>query len=516
MHQVRNDIHPQIYLQQHTNTAHRRLARMTGTREPTAEEMSAAIRKRMVVVENGVGVFRNKQRQPRKHNVGGLDPEPIRIRHAEDAYGGGGGGENGGVAVVTLTTTVTPTPTPTPSGTTKTVTETVTATRSPCAPRPSSAYSPPPTEGGGTNARVGNNNNGFSENTLKVVMSGEITSSTVTPTAPNSLRLDDQANDVGYIATFQIGTPPRDFRFLMDSGSADMWVPSEECESLTGGKCGNHTTLGPKSSSSFKSLGRTFQSSYGTSRIAGDVISDDVVIAGLKLPGHTFGVVTAEASAVTGNNVDGLIGLARSIRSDQKTDTPPESLAKAGLIQAPITSYKISRVADGKNDGEITFGGIDETKIDRSTIVTMNSVNPDGFWEVPFTMSIGGKDLGLNRRTAILDTGAAVIMAPSSDAEAIHAQIPGSKPDGQGGFTLPCTTDAHVALTIGGKSFSIDSRDLLFAPVDPNNTKGDCISGIVTGRFAGPQAWLVGDVFLKNVYFSHDASKGTVTLAKLK
>lgn len=42
--------------------------------------------------------------------------------------------------------------------------------------------------------------------------------------------------------------------------------------------------------------------------------------------------------------------------SNQKTDTPIEALAKQGLVKAAITSYKISRVADGKNDGEITFG----------------------------------------------------------------------------------------------------------------------------------------------------------------
>jgi hypothetical protein len=42
--------------------------------------------------------------------------------------------------------------------------------------------------------------------------------------------------------------------------------------------------------------------------------------------------------------------------SEQKTDTPPEALAKAGLIDKAIVSYKISRLADNKNDGEITFG----------------------------------------------------------------------------------------------------------------------------------------------------------------
>jgi hypothetical protein len=58
-----------------------------------------------------------------------------------------------------------------------------------------------------------------------------------TPKTPNSLGLDIETNDVGYIATVQMGTPPRDFKLLMDSGSADLWVGSEGCTSETGPDC---------------------------------------------------------------------------------------------------------------------------------------------------------------------------------------------------------------------------------------------------------------------------------------
>lgn len=58
-----------------------------------------------------------------------------------------------------------------------------------------------------------------------------------TPTTSNSLGLDIQANDVGYIATVQMGTPPRDFKVLMDSGSADLWVSGEGCQSVNGTSC---------------------------------------------------------------------------------------------------------------------------------------------------------------------------------------------------------------------------------------------------------------------------------------
>ena len=100
-------------------------------------------------------------------------------------------------------------------------------------------------------------------------------------------------------------------------------------------------------------------------------------------------------------------------------------------------------------------------------------------------VTVNGQDLGLQGRTAILDTGTTLIIAPDSDAAAVHAAIPGAQSDGQGGFTIPCTTTASVALSFGGTSFAIDTRDLLFAPVDPNDLTGDCVSGISSGQIGG-------------------------------
>jgi len=87
--------------------------------------------------------------------------------------------------------------------------------------------------------------------------------------------------------------------------------------------------------------------------------------------------------------------------------------------------------------------------------------------------------------------GTTLIIAPPADAAAVHATIPGARRDGQGGFTIPCTTTASVALTFGGQTFPIDPRDMAFLPVDLNDPKGDCISGITSGQIGGANQWLV-------------------------
>jgi len=231
---------------------------------------------------------------------------------------------------------------------------------------------------------------------------------------------------------------------------------------------------------------------------------------------HTFGTAPTEPQQFTEANFDGLMGVAKSTLSEQKTLTPVEALAKNGLSGSAITSFKLSRLADKKNDGEVTFGGLDQSKFDINTLVSFPNVNQQGFWEGNMSsVTVNGNDAGLQGRTAILDTGTTLIIAPSQDAAAVHKLIKGAKSDGQGGFTIPCTTTDSVALTFGNTPFAIDARDLAQSPIDPQNPTGDCTSGISSGNVGVATEWLAGDVFLKNAYFSTDVNKNQISLAKL-
>jgi hypothetical protein len=71
----------------------------------------------------------------------------------------------------------------------------------------------------------------------------------------------------------------------------------------------------------------------------------------------------------------------RQSLSIQGTPTFVSALQSAGLIARNIISYKISRETDGKNDGEITFGGMDASKYNASKLVRLKNLNTGGFWE---------------------------------------------------------------------------------------------------------------------------------------
>lgn len=476
IHRLRSDLPAEIQHQQHVNRAHRRHARMTGREEPSHEELLGNLHRRMLSTR----LF-NETEVLAVTGASGLDKRYSRL-----------GTDSKGMDGKTFKSLDGP------------------ATNNAAASKDNSA-----TGTAGNAAAANPNANGFDRGSFDRLNKGGLTPANK-PKSANSLGLDVESNDVGYIATFQIGTPPRDFKLLTDSGSADTWVGGENCSNadIPGRDCGNHTFLGSNSSSTFVDTRAAFQVTYGAGAVAGTKVTDDFVVSGLKLPKHTFGAAILESNefARATTTFDGLMGLAQSTLSNQRVPTPPEALAKAGLIKAAATSYRISRLADGLNDGEITFGGIDETTIDPKTLVTVDNLSRVGFWEAAMTLSVDGKDTGLKGRSAILDTGTTLIIAPPADALALHSQIPGAKSSGDGSFLIPCTTSTSVAMKFGSQTFTIDPRDLLFAPAT-NDLKGDCISGISAGTIGTETQWLVGDVFLKNVIFSHDVGKNSISLA---
>jgi hypothetical protein len=92
--------------------------------------------------------------------------------------------------------------------------------------------------------------------------------------------------------------------------------------------------------------------------------------------------------------------------SKQQATTLVEALYNEGLIKDPIVSYKIPRLADGKNDGEMTLGAMNPAKFDTESVVTVPNVNDRGFWEGAVDgVVVNGTDMGWTNRTAIFDTG---------------------------------------------------------------------------------------------------------------
>lgn len=336
-----------------------------------------------------------------------------------------------------------------------------------------------------------------------------------TVTVSNTLGLAIEANDVGYITTVQIGSNNTNFRMLIDSGSADTWIASTSC---TG--CGSsHQKLGKSISSTYSKTSTSFSIQYGTGQVSGFLGYDKLKIAGMTLKNHSMAIITKESTDFSDNSVpfDGLMGLAQKSLSNSGKPTPIDSLYSSKLVSAIVMGYHLGRAADKDNDGEVTFGGVDGTKYSGS-LVEIPNVSQEGFFEIDVQgVSFGGKAIsGINSAsTAILDTGTTLMVAPPSAANLIHAAIPGSASTGGGGYTIPCNTTQQLSFTFGGKTWPLNSEDMIFLPVDDNDLNGDCISSISGGNVGSANEWLLGASFLKNVYFATNAKANVVGLGTL-
>ncbi|KAH9481636.1 putative aspartic-type endopeptidase CTSD [Psilocybe cubensis] len=343
------------------------------------------------------------------------------------------------------------------------------------------------------------------------------TNSTLGGPSIRNIGLSIESYDYGYMATVKMGSPGRNFNLLIDSGSADLWVGSEGCMGDDGGSCGNHTFLGARSSTTFNESKEDWAIGYVSGSVSGYLVQDDVTIGGLKLKAHTFGVAINESIDFTSDAIpfDGLLGLGKEAISQQRVPTLLQSLYQATLIPAPIVSYKLPRLADGYNDGEMTLGGMDPKHFNRKTLVTKKNINKFGFWGVNVdAVQVGTQNMNWSNRTIVLDTGTTLMVAPQHDVDAIHSKIPGARFDGSG-WIVPCNMTTSIALTIGGQKFPMDPRDIAFYPVEYESP--ECMSGIAAGG-VGPfyldNEWLVGDVFLKSVYFSTDENQDTISIAR--
>ncbi|WWC86133.1 uncharacterized protein L201_001004 [Kwoniella dendrophila CBS 6074] len=355
----------------------------------------------------------------------------------------------------------------------------------------------------------GSNGNGFSEAAIQAMNDNTLTHST-SALIQGGLDYIIEANDIGYLCEIQIGTPAQTFLLLMDTGSADTWVPSTEC----GVHCGGHTALGANNSQTYQASDKPFRVAYGSGDVAGVLGSDTMTIAGMTMTNHSLGVATQESAQFSRQDIpfDGLVGLALSKISDQGVPTPIEALASNGLIKEPILGVALGRLTDGENNGELVFGQADTSKYDPATTQTLKISSDEGFWQIEMAgVTIDGVQV-LNGRQAILDTGTSLMIAPPADAAAFHAQIKGSKDAGGGMYSIPCTISQEISMTFGNIAFQIDVRDLLFQPMT-EDLNGDCLSSLSAGNIKDDVTWLLGDSFLKNVYMTTNANDLTVQLS---
>ncbi|KAE9981791.1 hypothetical protein EG328_011383 [Venturia inaequalis] len=327
-----------------------------------------------------------------------------------------------------------------------------------------------------------------------------------TPIQKNSAAVHQDGTDFSYFGSFQFGKNSKTLYLLLDSAASNTWVMSSDC---TTDACGIHTTFGQSDSPSLQVSSNTFSVAYGTGSVEG-VQGTDTVKLGTMSASLTFGLAQSVSDEFLSYPMDGILGLGRpeTLASDATGVKAPsflDALVSQKVISSKLFGLALWRSADGgNNDGEINFGSPDSSRYDGdlNNIAAVKSTS--GFWEIPIAdAGVDGKKVGITGRTAIIDSGTSFILMPQDDAAKLHKAIPNSSQNDES-FTVPCDSTNKVQIVFGTVTYDISPKDYIGNP-----SGSGCASNIIGRQVFGSKQWLLGDVFMKNVYtvFDYDQQR---------
>jgi saccharopepsin len=313
-----------------------------------------------------------------------------------------------------------------------------------------------------------------------------------------------------YFTSITLGTPPQEFKVILDTGSSNLWVPSSKCTSIA---CFLHAKYDSSASSTFTENGTEFSIQYGSGSMEGFVSQDTLTIGDISMKDQHFAEATKEPGlAFAFGKFDGILGLAYDTIAVNHITPPFYTMVNQKLVDEPVFSFRLgSSESDG---GEALFGGIDDSAYEGE--ITYVPVRRKAYWEVELEkIQFGDEELELEKTGAAIDTGTSLIALPTEIADLMNAQI-GAKKSWNGQYTVECDTVPSLpdlTFYFGGEGFSISGTDYIL------EVQGTCISaftGLDLNLPGGQSIWIVGDVFLRKYYTVYDLGNDAVGFAKAK
>ncbi|KAL2070427.1 hypothetical protein VTL71DRAFT_13453 [Oculimacula yallundae] len=341
---------------------------------------------------------------------------------------------------------------------------------------------------------------------------------------------------VTYLIDLQIGSPPQSFRAVIDTGWADLFIPSTKCNS--GSTCSVHQLYDSSNSESYVEHGDPINIHYAGIYTSGFKSEDSVHIAGLEIKNQIFeeATILRPSPFYWDDKMDSVLGLSRlplSLpRSDLSGTTSPwHNLVKQKLLKKNIFSLKLSK--SPYRDGEIMFGGVNPDLFEGElmTIPTTHKKHGEmpllqmlgSGWQVAaHSLSLGyGPDAieaDLSGYTAILLTAYPWMSFPRALAEQLQDRC-GGDTDNMG--EIECSKRAELPdLVIRlGVDCSIVLTPWDYVSESPAEGGGMlCSIPIVQHQELDeePKYIILGAAFLAGVYSVFDQDEGTISFAQLK
>ncbi|EJD01643.1 acid protease [Fomitiporia mediterranea MF3/22] len=311
--------------------------------------------------------------------------------------------------------------------------------------------------------------------------------------------------------SISVGTPANTFTVDFDTGSSDLFLPGTAC---TDQNCAGHKKFNTAASSTAIDQHQTFQIEFADeSTVSGEVFHDTVSIAGLTATNQAVVAASQYSSgfALDVSPPDGLMGMAFQAISNSNSPPVFQTFVAEGQTTSPVFGFTLLDTG-----GELFLGGTDTSAFTGSLTFTPLITQP-AFWEISAQrVSVGNRAVVTRAQDAIADTGTTLFIVDTNSARAIYAAIPGSadasRTFGEGFFTVPCNAiPDNVSVTLGNTAFTLSPDTFNFGQVSAGSN--ECVGGIVADDIG---MWVLGDVFLRNVYTEFDTANLRVGFAPVR
>jgi hypothetical protein len=270
-----------------------------------------------------------------------------------------------------------------------------------------------------------------------------------------------------------------------DSGSSDFFLPGPNCNS-TG--CIGHKVYDPAASHTAVDTHKNFSTAFlDGSSTDGEIFTDTVSLAGLVATKQAVVAATeySDTFAPADFPPDGLLGMAFPSLAETHSDPVFQTFIKQRKVAQPIFGFTLL-----DNGGELVLGGSDKNaQFTPLHFTPVTVTNPPAFWEINAGgVFVGAKEIVKGPNDAVVDTGTSLLVVDNATANAVYAQIPGSKNAsdtvGPGFFTVPCDAiPNNVAVELANHKFNVSADTFNFGPV--SNGSSDCVGGLMGGADGG-------------------------------
>ncbi|XP_063879909.1 LOW QUALITY PROTEIN: lysosomal aspartic protease-like [Scylla paramamosain] len=327
----------------------------------------------------------------------------------------------------------------------------------------------------------------------------------------------DNYMDAQYYGPIYIGTPGQYFKVIFDTGSSNLWIPSEQC-SILNLACQLHNRYDSSLSSTYTPNGTDFDIQYGSGAMHGFLSSDHVSLGGLVAEKQTFAEATEEPGlAFVAGKFDGILGMAFSKISVMGIPTVFDTLVAQGQVDQPVFSFYLNHDQEGSLGGELVLGGSDSNHYEGEFHYV--PVSRIGYWQATAeAIKIGGVAKPFcNPCETIVDTGTSLIAGPAADVKDIMQDY-GAFPLIAGEYVIPCGKVADMpvtSFTLNGKDFDMTGPELVIESTDQTGTTV-CIVGILGLQMGSIEAWILGDPFIARYYTEFDVGQTRMGFALSK